>query len=35
MYSSSTPSVYGSLCPNLWSSTLPPDAKLFPVIVAG
>ena len=24
MYSSSTPSVYGSDCPNVWSSTLPP-----------
>src|SRR5690349_12082589 len=35
MYSSSTPSVYGSLLPNEWSSTLPPGAKLLPVIVAG
>jgi len=35
MYSSSTPSVYGSLWPNLWSRTLPPAAKLLLVIEAG
>ena len=28
MYSSSTPSVYGSPAPKLWSRTLPPSAKL-------
>jgi hypothetical protein len=37
MYSSSTPSVYGSLLPNAWSSTLPSRAKPapLPVIEAG
>jgi hypothetical protein len=33
MYSSSTPSVYGSLAPNAWSSTLPPSAKRLPLPV--
>ena len=33
MYSSSTPSVYGSLVPNAWSSTLPPGGKLEPLPV--
>src|SRR5881396_786510 len=33
MYSSSTPSVYGSLWPNAWSSTLPPGAKRAPLPV--
>src|ERR1700751_3409386 len=33
MYSSSTPSVYGSLAPNAWSSTLPPGGKLEPLPV--
>ena len=33
MYSSSTPSVYGSLWPNAWSSTLPPGGKLEPLPV--
>jgi len=37
MYSSSTPSVYGSLWPNAWSKTLPPGANRapFPVIYEG
>ncbi len=35
MYSSSTPSVNGSPTPNLCSSTLPPSAKLSPVIDGG
>jgi hypothetical protein len=37
MYSSSTPSVYGSLWPKAWSSTLPPGANRppLPVIEAG
>ncbi len=37
MYSSSTPSVYGSLWPNAWSKTLPPGANRapFPVIDEG
>src|SRR4029078_13626535 len=33
MSSSSTPSVYGSLAPYLWSSTLPPCGKLLPLPV--
>src|SRR4029077_19231677 len=33
MNSSSTPSVYGSLAPNAWSSTLPPGGKLEPLPV--
>src|SRR6476659_1221553 len=33
MYSSSTPSVYGSLAPKAWSSTLPPGGNLEPLPV--
>src|SRR5690348_16982938 len=33
MYSSSTPSVYGSLEPNAWSRTLPPAGKPDPLPV--
>src|SRR5262249_17609260 len=37
MYSSSTPSVYGSLAPNAWSRTLPPggNCEPLPVIEGG
>src|SRR5215470_13354931 len=37
MYSSSTPSVYGSLAPKAWSSTLPPggNCEPFPVMEGG
>src|ERR671922_234175 len=35
MYSSSTPSVYGSPLPKRWSRTLPPAAKPLAVIEAG
>ena len=35
MYSSSTPSVYGSPLPNLWSSTLAAGASTRPVIEEG
>jgi hypothetical protein len=35
MYSSSTPSVYGSPLPNAWSRTLPPAAKLSAVMLEG
>ena len=35
MYSSSTPSVYGSLAPNLWSRTLAAGPSATPVIDRG